>query len=555
MATNDQAKFALVMEDETAGPAREAADRLERLKRTIEGDRRALSQLERQMRAMKKGGSASSAAFQMAERQAEQLRKKVAVANEEFTLLGGHMRRPFRPPKTRKAEGRLGRLRSMFRGVGDQADASGVTMGRFGGMASRISRVAGRGGLAGVLAGLALVYAAAHAALAKYAVGVANAARNERMRLEVLGHLRGRSKTAIADAEGMQSAIDRVAHTTGYARDELAGYAESAYRAGLRGKALESAVRGAGVRGAALGERYGKSFVFMAASAARAGQDIEKMADDAEERFGGLAQRRMMSMGNLARRMKQNIEGWFGNIKIEGLLQSLSRFVGLFSKGNEVGKAWGDIMSSRAQSVIGWIEGVVNTMAEWVEKTTLYVLKARNIWQAFLLQLRRGALSVADALEKVGISPEMIKRFAGYGKSVAEGLRFGVGPAGINLGIHLAKDMAEGFRNAAGIRSPSRLFAGYGEDVSAGMEQGVDRGADGAHRAVEDLISVPSIPPAEMPDGSNVSNAVDSSSRAVNIYGDFVFNGSSADAEGFAEQFRAKLADILSGAAVQMGAA
>jgi hypothetical protein len=408
----------------------------------------------------------------------------------------------------------------------------------------------------GIIAAAAAVVGAT-IAMAKYAFTQGVAARAERHRFEVLAHLHRHSRTAIADSEAMQGAVDRVADSSGAARDEVAGYATAAYRAGLRGAALEQALRGAAVRGAALGERYGRSFVFMAASAARAGRDIRSMADDAEERFGGLASRRLNDSGQLWRRFKENIAGLFRGIDWEPVLKALGRFVNLFSQSNEVGKTVGKTLSGFFNDGIRGFAGLIDSLTEWVEKSTWAALRTSNAWKYFQITI---VSTIADMRDRVraffGSFAEFEASLPDWVKSgldMAVGLSTGIDAGRIRAeaaGARLADSTAAAFRKRAQIRSPSRLFAGYGDDVTEGFARGVERTAPEAHAAIGDLVS---IPPLELPELEGQSTTSRPAPVTISI-GDIVIQSEASTAEGLLDDLRARVAEIFEGAALQIGA-
>lgn len=547
MATDD-ATFRVVLDDQISGPAETAAERMERLKGSIERGRRELSGLQKAMRDMKRSGSVSAEVLATHQKKIDDLSSRLGKANAEYLELGGTFQKTKPPTKGTQS-------------LADALQKLGVNTG------GPLARMKDLGGFFKSAAGRALIMKAAIFALAvglvaltakltKYSIAQANAAREERLRFETLAHLRGRSKTAIADAEGMQEAIDRVSGAYGAARSEVSGYAEAAYRAGFRGKALEETIRGAAARGSALGERYGKSFVFMAASASRAGKDISKMADDAEKRFGGLAQRRLMSTGNLARRLRENFSGLFSGVKIEPLLKSLSRFVQLFSKSNEVGREAESWITPFFSGIVDGMAKVVDGATWFVETTTLYWVRFQNVIKSGVVAVIEGLFWLEDRFNdfKSAVSNFELPSWAQKAVDVAKGLVLGFGAEERRVktaGGKLADAAAKGFRDRAQIKSPSRLFASYGDDVSEGFAIGVRRSTPEAHEAIGDLAAAPEFPAASVPEASSVLGG----GVVINV-GDIIYQGGGATGEvdeGFLESLRLRVAEILEGAALQAG--
>lgn len=548
MATDANAQLRVVLDDQISGPAESAAERLERMRETIERGRKELSQLQRAMRDMKKGGQESSEAYKNLEERVKSLQGNIAKTTGEYTNLGGTFAK-VKPPLKQT---------SQFGSAMEQLDArTGGLVGRLKNMGGMLKTSSGRMMLLrGAMVAAALAAVALYAAIFKLAIAQSNLARSERLRLEAMAHLRGRSKHAIQDAENMQAAINRVADTTGGARDQIVGYAEAAYRAGLRGKALEHAVRGATIRGAALGEKYGKSFVFMATAAARAGQDVSKLADDAERRFGGLAQRRLNDLGNLGRRFKRNYSSLFDSVNIEPLLKSLSRFVNLFTKSNEVGAA----VSRRANAQFGFLAKglakLVDLASWWVETFTLLTTKVEVHFKRVGLVVLDVIIFIKERFEGLfeTISnfklPAWVETAKNIGFGIVEGLDSARGMVG-KAGGKLAAAAAAGFRKVAQIKSPSKLFEGYGDDISVGFALGVEGGAPRAHEAIGDLVDVPSFPALPVPDLSGIS-AGRSSTITITI-GDIVTQAS--DGAEVLETLRLRVGDVLRDLVIQEGLA
>lgn len=548
MATDANAQLRVVLDDQVSGPAESAAERLERMRDTIERGRKELSHLQRAMRDMKKGGQESSEAYKRLEERVKSLQGNIAKTTGEYTNLGGTFAKA-KPPLKQT---------SQFGSAMEQLDArTGGLVGRLKSMGGMLKSAAGRMTLlkaAVVAATLAL--AAASVAFTKYALAQANAAREERFRLEALGHLHGRSRQAVRDSEDMQRAVDLTAGSIGAARSEVVGYAEAAYRAGLRGRALEHAVRGATIRGAALGEKYGKSFVFMATAAARAGQDVSKLADDAERRFGGLAQRRLSTFGHLSRRLKENMASLFRGVNIEPLTNSLSKFVAMFSTTSEVGReasVWFGRVFSVVATGLSW---VVNSMRWAVEGFTWGWLAIKNstklaaIGILDIIILIRTKLSEFFGFFENFSLPSWVESAKNIGLGIVEGLDSARGMVG-KAGGRLASAAAWGFRKIARIQSPSKLFEGYGDDVSVGFALGVEKAAPRAHEAIGDLVDVPSFPALPVPDLSGIA-AGRSSTISVTI-GDIVTQAS--DGAEVLETLRLRVGDVLRDLVIQEGLA
>jgi phage-related protein len=101
-----------------------------------------------------------------------------------------------------------------------------------------------------------------------------------------------------------------------------------------------------------------------------------------------------------------------------------------------------------------------------------------------------------------------------WGSDIVKGL-----VEGIMSGVQWLKDTVKGladgvantFKDVLGINSPSVVFAGYGENITEGVDKGIESGSPGSQAAVE---SYGSSLPGSMPSNSGGS----SSSGSPNFY-------------------------------------
>jgi hypothetical protein len=95
-------------------------------------------------------------------------------------------------------------------------------------------------------------------------------------------------------------------------------------------------------------------------------------------------------------------------------------------------------------------------------------------------------------------------KWSDIGRAIVDGIGSGIRNFGASL-IQDVKDLGSGimnaFRGMLGIHSPSRVFAEYGLNITAGLAQGIHSGAPQAREAVEQMAPMP--PPASMGNGVN----------------------------------------------------
>jgi hypothetical protein len=104
----------------------------------------------------------------------------------------------------------------------------------------------------------------------------------------------------------------------------------------------------------------------------------------------------------------------------------------------------------------------------------------------------------------------------------------------------LGKESIKAFKQVLGIRSPSKVFASFGEHTTEGYAQGVERGSKRASGAVEDMISMPGGSPAPALAGGapiTVQISITGVSDAKTMQTPGFLNGlSRAISDGLAEQ-------------------
>lgn len=263
-----------------------------------------------------------------------------------------------------------------------------------------------------------------------------------------------------------------------------------------------------------------------------------------------------MSFGNLFRRYKEGVASWFMGVDIEPLLQSLSRFVSLFSTSHEYGRLasrfYGWFFSWFAKGLSWLVDGVV-----WFTETALlWVYKGMNAFRRLGLLVMDVAITIKESIQGVFSFFDNFEFPSWFemAKNIGSGVVRGLGSAGsavAKAGGKLADAAARGFRKAAQIRSPSKLFAGYGDDVSTGFAMGVEDGAPRAHSAVEHLIDVPKFP--SLPE-HNLGGA--GAARGVNVsisIGDIITQAT--DGAEVLETIRLRVGEVLSDLVVQEGLA
>ncbi len=152
-----------------------------------------------------------------------------------------------------------------------------------------------------------------------------------------------------------------------------------------------------------------------------------------------------------------------------------------------------------------------------------------------------------------GVVTQAIDFFKGLslaqiGSDLIDGLVNGImsaGPKVLGAITGLASGAINAAKKALGIASPSTIFAEIGMHTAAGMEQGVDGGADGVQGSMEAMVA----PPAAAGAGAGAAAGASSSSKGSAGAGVVIENlnitSATDDPKGFASALRDALADLM----------
>lgn len=509
-------------------------------------DTKALAEMNAAMKRLQSGGSVDVATFRDLQGRIDATKKSLAGAQQAFITAGGSFSRTYKKDAGKGLKGIGDAAKGMPGPVGQAAQAMEKLGGTFG--SASIAMIGVVGAVALVAAGLALIVvgaAAASVALAKYALAVGDARRNEGLHFEAISRMRrGFGMRQRASGEEVMGAIDRVAASSATSREAISRFAETLQRGGLRGENFRVALGAAATRAAALGEESGQAFANMARGAGRAGVSVRRLADDVEARFGGIARRRLLSLDVITGKLSESFAGIFAGLNLDPALSAFQKITSYFSQTHIIGRAIKTIVTNLFQPMVDsagnsvplvkrMIQGVVIAMLD----VTIAIMRARLAWKRF----SSGAtLNTAT--------------FRRMGADAVDGITFGIlnrAPGPIAAIARLAETMGFSFKEALQIHSPSRVFAELGGQVPAGVAVGVESGTSEVDAAVREMITVPSASAmAATGATTNATTNQTSSSRSIQI-GTINVHGS--DAQGIAESIREALSNALEGVVIEMG--
>lgn len=197
----------------------------------------------------------------------------------------------------------------------------------------------------GATAGVVLVVAAitggliaATAAILHFSIASSDAARTSRLLSDgIAGSVAGGAK--------LEAKIASLSKTVPQTRDELRSMAADLAKTGLKGEALSQALEDAAVKAATV--KYGPDFA-----------------------------KQTLSLDNQTRRLHENIAGLFGGLKIEGLLEGLSKIIGLFDETSVTGKAIKVVFESIFQPLVDGLASLAPKIVAAFIQFEIWALKA-----------------------------------------------------------------------------------------------------------------------------------------------------------------------------------
>lgn len=427
--------------------------------------------------------------------------------------------------------------------------------GALGDKAMLIVAAAGIALVAVAVVALAAAVVVGVAKFAQWAVGLADAARNQQL-------LAAGIAGTVVGGEALNAKIQDLQKRVPLASDELLRMAGDLKKTGLEGKALEGALEDAAVKAAKL-------------------------------KFGPEFGRAMLSLDNQSKRLKDNIAGIFGGLKIEKLLESFSRFVELFDATEVTGNVIKMLFEEMFQPAIDGSATFVDKVTAAFIQAEIWVLRSLISLKGYGAELRTAG-EIASAVGSViafsfGIAWDIFKNFAfvvsevvlntlalynafataaagvenfrtsirasllsidlsEIGRNMIAGLAAGI-TSGATAVVSAVSGAATGAIGAAKsilqINSPSKVFAEIGGSVTEGMGLGVDRGTDDVRQSVEALVAPPA-PPASA-SGKPVAGGLSGANNiTINI------NGVKGAAEAV-EQLRAAVLQLLEGDVAMLG--
>ena len=370
---SDSVSFLISLQERISGPAASAQSALGSLEAQIRQEESALKRLEQWQKRVTSAQNVDGAEASKVAGLIAQKRSSLAGLTEQLAAMG---------PAGLEA-GQQGAM-----GLDALMTAAKAGMGPMGGLfekASLLKNAIGAGGLAAaaVAAAAAVVVliaalVAGFVALAQFAFASADAARSQRLLAEA-------ATGSAAGARALGGVVDGLAGKVATSRAQLDELALSRSRAGLAGKALESAAGAIATATAVAGQAAGQKLQSIAEKAQQAGKFILKAVDlhgsgvtidqvaaalaaklgttlagaraaidagtvsvadglDAlnkavDSKFGALAKKQLLALPAQLGRLRENFAKLFADVNIEPFLSGLADLLAMFDQSTAAGRA------------------------------------------------------------------------------------------------------------------------------------------------------------------------------------------------------------------------
>jgi hypothetical protein len=575
----ETASFAIDLEYDGGGASEAAAD-LSALKTKLQEDTRALSEMQRAMKAMQQGSVVDADAFAKLRDEIAVTRQSISQGTQQYVKLGGSFGDVAGRGEelAEAAEGAGGGLKEMI-------DAAKAGAGPLGGMFERVSLLRNALGSGGLMAGLvaaaaaivvlAAVAAAAVAHLLAFAAASADAHRSQLLLAQGITQ-------SVAGGKDLDAAISRLGGVVPLTRDELTGMASDLAKTGLTGKALTDALQAAAIKAAKL--KWGPDFA-----------------------------KQMLSFEVQSRRLHENFAAIFADVHIESFLAGMQDVLSIFDQSTASGQALHAIASAMLSPIFDQVGGLGPYVKSFFQGMvvgalliSIVVLRVRNalrdafggatlggldgmrialyagaaVLGAIAATVATLALLFAGPIVAVGLLVAALSEAWSLATSLWSAMTGGVSKLldldlgsigaqlvqglvnGIASGTGLVIDAVRGLGTSAmstlkgvlGIASPSKEFAKLGGFTASGMAEGIEAGATDVQSAVSAMVSIPAAPAsgAAAPGAASVAN--DNSRGGNTIHIEHLTVGAGQVAADNLAQVKAMLADLLEGATITIGA-
>ncbi len=453
-----------------------------------------------------------------------------------------------------------------------------------------------------ILVALTAALAAGYVALARYAVGQADAGRSWQLSRDAFAALG-------ADQEKASKNFDGISEATGQSDEALRGLTTrltdlaDPLKAGvIAARDIPNALKAAALAETALGKGGSAQFLQRIEEGRLS---VKAFADFAEKKFGPIVEKQLLSLGEQSKRFSSLWTGLFAGLDIEPVLKGIHRLLDDLEAGAPLARAFNFGLNLLFGDVVAGADDTAVKIEAAALKITIALVQAyldvKPYFGAFkvglevvgvgaaalalvivglvvVLGLLAGAaLAVLGAIALLGYGigiglravvdaavivynavagqfSEWYDSAKGWGSDLIAGLVAGVtgaAKAAYEAVSNVVGGVIDTAKDVLGIHSPSAVFADIGQNTAEGYQQGVEAGTPAAQGSVAAMTSPADVPASPGGRGGGAAGrALDLAGAVFNFYG---VAGAEAARDMFAEALTAVLegdADRLAGALV-----
>ena len=306
-------------------------------------------------------------------------------------------------------------------------------------------------------------------------------------------------------AERLQRSINSVNSSSSLGRAKLAEYAAEINSVRFRGKDADTVLRAMSIAGSAGSDSMAKEVLQMARAYRFAGGSIDDLAKRVEQKLGRAAMAHAIAFDAQIKRLRENITWIFGGADIDPLLRAMNTILSLFNAGSSSANTMRDMVTK----LVEWAIGGMLRMGIAILRAYIALRENEKAWHMIVATVKLAAfgfaamailttvvvgrvlvlvaaimtlqMAIAGAavylLKNLGMALIWVyEKVSKIGPAIIDGIANGITKAGGKVWAALKSVLGGAVANSEAqlkIKSPSRVFAGIGHQVPAGLAMGI----------------------------------------------------------------------------------
>ena len=401
----------------------------------------------------------------------------------------------------------------MGKAAGYLGEKLGISSSSAAAMVKQIAAIGVYGGIAAVAILATVAAVAAFVSVISKGIAAAGEMRAELLKLQVssvsssmgMHWLFNATRESADGAARLQKSINAVNATSSLGRAKLAEYAAEINSVRFRGKDADTVLRAMSIAGSAGSDSMAKEVLAMARAYRFAGGSIDDLAKRVEQKLGRAAMSQAIAFNAQIKRLQENITWIFGGADIDPLLRAMNTVLSLFNAGSSSATTMRDTVTK----LVEWAIGGMLRVGIAILRAYIALRENENAWRMVVLAVKTAALGfaamaaiiaitvvrivalaaaiVAFQMALVGAAVSLLKnlgmaliwvgeKVAHIGSAIIDGIANGITRSGAKVWQALKSVLGGAVANTEAqlkIKSPSRVFAGIGHQVDAGLAVGI----------------------------------------------------------------------------------